>query len=170
MDYALRPRRVAAIRMPYHSDRDDPSVDINMVRLLLEYGGSPNQRVHLNDGRTVWALFLLSMWETINYGEGPPGLTRAWYAACELLVQHGADFGCWLEPHPSTRQLTVVSILEKAFGREKAAKLTDQMRHVQAQNSKGSWFPGYRLPRLFRHDLNSRFDEEYFVQVYRSTI
>ncbi|KAI4860420.1 hypothetical protein F4820DRAFT_436943 [Hypoxylon rubiginosum] len=90
--------------MPYHSDRDDPSVDINMVRLLLEYGGSPNQRVHLNDGRTVWALFLLSMWETINYGEGPPGLTRAWYAACELLVQHGADFGCWLEPHPSTRQ------------------------------------------------------------------
>ncbi|XXG99970.1 hypothetical protein Hte_006311 [Hypoxylon texense] len=149
LDYALRPRRVTAIRMPYHSDRDDPSVDENMVRLLLDCGANPNQQVHLNDGRTVWALFLLSMWETINYGEGSPSLTRAWYAACELLVQHGADFDCWLESHPSARQLTATSILEKVFGEEKAAKLTDQMRDVQAKNLRGSWFTGFWPRRLF---------------------
>lgn len=146
LDYALRPRRVTAIRMPYHSERDDPSVDVTMVQLLLDYGASPNQKVHLNDGRTVWALFLLSMWETVNCGEGSPSLTRAWYAACELLVQRGADIDCWLESIPSPSPLigistpltlTATSILDKVFGQEKAGRLTDQMKVAKAQNSRG---------------------------------
>jgi len=29
LDYALRPRRITPIRMPYHSKRDDPSVNVD---------------------------------------------------------------------------------------------------------------------------------------------
>ncbi|KAK7991117.1 hypothetical protein PG990_015397 [Apiospora arundinis] len=144
LDYALRPRRVTAIQMPYHSDRDDPSVDVNMVRLLLDFGASPNQQVYLNDGRTVWALFLLSMYETKNRDEDNPDLTGAWYAACDLLVQHGASPDCWLEDAGSTR-LTAYLVLEKVFGPEKAQSLTTMMKQMQAQIPKNvTWFSRFR--------------------------
>lgn len=51
LDYALRPRRLTPIAMPYHSIRDDPSVDIDMVEMLLDYGADPNQSVHIYDGK-----------------------------------------------------------------------------------------------------------------------
>jgi hypothetical protein len=65
LDYALRPRRRTPITMPYHSQRDDPSVDVVMVKMLLEHGADPNQAVHLNGGQTVWALFLISCYESL---------------------------------------------------------------------------------------------------------
>ncbi|KAF7536590.1 hypothetical protein G7054_g4399 [Neopestalotiopsis clavispora] len=137
LDYALRPRRVTAITMPYHSERNDPSVDTRMIQLLLSLDADPNQKAHLNDGRSVWAVFLLSMYETINLGEESPGLKEAWYSACDLLIQHGADLECWLD---TGTRLTARSILEMAFGKEMAARLTNNARIVKAQNTTASWF------------------------------
>ncbi|KAK8061161.1 hypothetical protein PG997_015382 [Apiospora hydei] len=116
LDYALRPRRVTALKMPYHSARADPSVDVRMIRLLLEFGASPNQDVHLNR-RTVWALFLLSMYETKNRDEDNYDLTTAWYAACELLVLHGASLDCWLEVQVIHRNRDMIAsdIITKAM-------------------------------------------------------
>lgn len=140
LDYALRPRRVTPIRMPYHSERDDPSIDIEMIKLLLTSGATPNQKVYLNDGRTVWALFLISMEETTNLGEDSPSLKQAWYSACELLIRNGADLNCWLDANAGGTSLTAVSVLEKVFGPDKAAKLSEEARYAQAQNATASWF------------------------------
>jgi hypothetical protein len=45
LDYALRPKRTISITMPYHSQREDPSMDIEMIRLLLNNGADPNRGV-----------------------------------------------------------------------------------------------------------------------------
>lgn len=142
LDYALRPRRVTLIRMPYHSETDDPSVDIRMIKLLLSFGATPNQKVYLNDGRTVWALFLISMEETTNLGEDTPSLTQAWYSACELLIQNGADVDCWLNNNAGGTRSTGSPVLKKVFGPDKAARLTEEARIVQAQKGSASWFSG----------------------------
>ncbi|KAI4694175.1 uncharacterized protein J4E84_002757 [Alternaria hordeiaustralica] len=82
-----------------HSKRDEPSVSVDMVRLLLERGANPNQPARLNDSKSVWHLFLLTMDETVSrplpsgakHGRKPPaGLISAWYQSCELLIQQGA--------------------------------------------------------------------------------
>ncbi|KAL4876546.1 hypothetical protein BJY04DRAFT_210569 [Aspergillus karnatakaensis] len=88
LDYALRPRRSTPISMPYHSVRDDPSLDTNMVELLLKHGADPNQPVYLSDGYSVWALFLISMLETHK------NLNTAWFQACRLLIHAGARGDC----------------------------------------------------------------------------
>ncbi|PHH91794.1 hypothetical protein CDD83_10290 [Cordyceps sp. RAO-2017] len=138
LDYALRPRRVTAISMPYHSEREDPSVDVEMVQLLLEYGASPNQQVHLNDGRTVWALFLLSCHESTNRDEASMALKNAWYQASELLIRHGAKMECWFDN--DDRPLTVPQILARIFGEEKALRLRRLMEEAQTQRVSGSWW------------------------------
>jgi hypothetical protein len=116
--------------MPYHSQREDPSVDIEMIRLLLDNGADLNQRVYLNNGKTVWALFLLSCHETkspsrpnndgsIGYNTSygvvvQASLSEAWFLACELLISHGAHWDCRLtEGKP---ELTVSSVLQGLFG------------------------------------------------------
>jgi hypothetical protein len=43
LDYALRPRRVTPISMPYHSQREDPVVDVDMVKLLLGAARTPTR-------------------------------------------------------------------------------------------------------------------------------
>jgi len=100
LDYALRPRRVTPINMKYHSKRDDPSVNVDMVQLLLERGADPNQPVHLNDGKSVWLLFLISIHETILYADDggaklSHSLLDAWYKSCTLLIQYGARRDFW---------------------------------------------------------------------------
>ncbi|KAI0865377.1 hypothetical protein F4860DRAFT_461162 [Xylaria cubensis] len=35
--------------MPYHSVRDDPSVDVDTIRILFKHGADPNQPVRLNE-------------------------------------------------------------------------------------------------------------------------
>jgi hypothetical protein len=47
LDYALRPRRSTPIRIPYHSQREDPSIDTTLIELLLDHGEDPNQLVYI---------------------------------------------------------------------------------------------------------------------------
>ncbi|KAI9932532.1 hypothetical protein AWENTII_005169 [Aspergillus wentii] len=152
LDYALRPRRVTAFQMPYHSQRDEPSVDINMVRLLLEHGADPNQKVHVCHGLTVWALFLLSCSSQINRREGlSPSLGGAWYVACEMLIQYGAKPNCSF----GFDDMTVHSTLCKIFGNDKAYKLLAEMQVIQAQRSRSSWLSGWWLPKMQWFDSTS---------------
>ncbi|KAL4909344.1 hypothetical protein BDW74DRAFT_174545 [Aspergillus multicolor] len=65
LDYALRPRRVTPLSLPFHYERGDHgAIDVGLVQLLLERSSNPNQPVHLNGGQTVWGLFLLSCMES----------------------------------------------------------------------------------------------------------
>ncbi|KAI0975368.1 hypothetical protein F4678DRAFT_420102 [Xylaria arbuscula] len=131
LDYALRPRRVTPISMPYHSIRDDPSVDVNMVKLLLENGANPNQRVHLNGSISVWALFLLSIQETHEQNRGADSsssrnLNKAWYHACVALIQAGARGDCFAGSEHL--RLSASLILNQVFGKNKAAVLEQEIK------------------------------------------
>lgn len=97
LDYVLRPRRVTPIAMPYHSQRDDPIIDIDMVRLLLEHGADPNQKVYLNEDRSVWVLFLLSCYESALRDEVSTPLRLVWYRVSELLILNGARLGAEID-------------------------------------------------------------------------
>jgi len=139
LDYALRPRRVTPIPMPYHSRRDDPVIDIDMVEMLLDRGLDPNQKVHLNDGRTVWALFLISCHESNSRGEGSHSVHTAWYQACELMIRHGASSHSWFDDDVKN-PLTVSSITTEVFGNERAARLERLFEEVKAQRARPFWF------------------------------
>jgi hypothetical protein len=131
LDYALRPLRSTPISMDYHTSRDDPSVDVNMVELLLSSGADPDQPVHLFDDESVWALFLLSIYETNRKEESSSApldsLKNAWYASCEAMVMAGAQSD---HRSPFVRQradLTTSSILHRVFGSERAQRLEEQI-------------------------------------------
>ncbi|KAF4946460.1 hypothetical protein FGADI_11098 [Fusarium gaditjirri] len=81
LDYALRPRKITPIQLPYHSQRDEPNMDRSMVELLLEHKANPNQEVYLNQDRTVWALFLISCRESVNRQEATPVSIKEWFEA-----------------------------------------------------------------------------------------
>jgi hypothetical protein len=142
LDYALRPRRITPISMRYHSKREDPSVNVDMVQLLLERGADPNQPVHLNDGKSVWWLFLLSIHETVlrtNRGGTKPSasLTSAWYESCRLLIQYGARRNPYLPKNEW--ESDVGSVLRDLFGAAKAdaleALLDEKEREEQQAKS-----------------------------------
>jgi hypothetical protein len=117
--------------MPYHSIRDDPSVDIEMVELLLQYDADPNQQVHLNEGRSVWALFLLSMHES-HRQDSHRGtstyktLEKAWYKACSALIQAGAKSDCL--SISGNEKVNALFILRHVFGPDRAVVLEEEMR------------------------------------------
>ncbi|KAI0455070.1 hypothetical protein F5B21DRAFT_212695 [Xylaria acuta] len=141
LDYALRPRRITPISMPYHSIRDDPSVDVDMVNLLLKNGADPNQPVHLNGGSSVWALFLLSIYETcVRDGAGAGSayqtLNKAWYKACLALIRAGARRDC-LSNYYAREDLNVSLILDRVFGQERAAELEQEIKLKEAQAQQG---------------------------------
>ena len=139
LDYALRPKRVTPMPMPYHSQRDDPVIDIAMVEMLLERGLDPNQKVHLNDGRTVWALFLLSCYESKRRDEGSPSIHAAWYQACELMIRHEASPHCWFSDDVHN-PLTVSSIFTEIFAEDRVARLERLFDEVKAQRARPFWF------------------------------
>ncbi|KAH5096643.1 hypothetical protein HBI56_137370 [Parastagonospora nodorum] len=137
LDYALRPRRVTPISMDYHTTRDDPSVDIKMVELLLAHGANPNQSVHLYDGESVWALFLLSIHEA-NRQEGsgtslPESLKTAWYASCEAMIRVGAQSDHITVVVKGRPGLNTTTILSGVFGPERAKILEDQIEAIAAR-------------------------------------
>lgn len=152
LDYALRPRRVTPISMPFHHIRDDPSVSVDMVRLLLctEPKADPNQIVRLNGDLSVWALFLLSIHET-HSREGGSGnasyasLKQAWYETCILMVRAGAREDCLrnvgfdyatgqLRTGPVDSQL----ILKAVFGEDRATILIREMKEHEPNNQGSS--------------------------------
>lgn len=136
LDYALRPKRRTPIIMPYHSRRDEASVDVNMVQLLLKNGADPNQELHLNDGRTVWAQFLLSCQESIHVENIPPTLKNAWYQASEMLIQHDAQYSHWLGRNVG--ELSMSQVLDRVFGEAKAAELLRMMEEKEKQKQQAS--------------------------------
>ncbi|KAL7783452.1 hypothetical protein V8C37DRAFT_413714 [Trichoderma ceciliae] len=149
LDYALRPRRVTSLTMPYHSQRAEAGIDIGMVRLLLNEGANPNQQVHLNDGRTVWALFLVSCYESERREEVSPVVKDVWYRASELLIRHGAEQQCWLG---ADKGMNFEEVLRNAFGADKAGILQrllaeEKARRENHNRSFLSWFsPSAWLP------------------------
>ncbi|KAK4066779.1 hypothetical protein Trihar35433_7206 [Trichoderma harzianum] len=147
LDYALRPRRVTPLAMPYHSERDDPPVDLDMVKLLLKHGSHPNQKVHLNDGRTVWELFLVSCDEATRRNEASLSTKDAWYQASEILINHGAS------PTYSfsigTNSLSIPAILERVFGKDEASKLQQLPQGSRQLPSEKGWISWLSLNRLF---------------------
>jgi len=140
LDYALRPRRITPMSMSYHSKRDDPSVNVDMVRLLLERGADPNQPVHLNDSKSVWYLFLLSMHETVNrvrVGNTRPStsLTSAWYQSCELLIHHGARKNSY--EFEGGEERADYGIFLHLFGSAKADALVALMNEKEREGQQG---------------------------------
>ncbi|PSN61523.1 hypothetical protein BS50DRAFT_504460 [Corynespora cassiicola Philippines] len=124
LDYALRPYRITPISMPYHSTRDDSSVDIDMITLLLDDGADPNQPVYLYDGETVWGLFLVSIHE--RDGEtSSSSLKQIWFRACQEMIRAGA------EPDykfiRGSGALTVSSIVKRVFSEPQVVELKEEM-------------------------------------------
>ncbi|KAH6900584.1 hypothetical protein B0T10DRAFT_600858 [Thelonectria olida] len=144
LDYALRPRRVMPIKTPYHSRRDEPNIDLDMVRVLLEYGANHNQTVHSHEDRTVWALFLIFCWESVNRGEATETSKRAWYEASEMLIERGARRSCFSSAEPPELRY-IDGVLETVFGEDKASNLLQQMDEVQrkAASTWGGWIGSF---------------------------
>lgn len=96
LDYALRPLPKTHTDVQFVSKLDDPSVDVEMVRLLLEFDPdrteSINKPLHCLSDNSVWIMFLLSCHEATR---GRRAVTRSlrevWYKACEEMVCAGAE-------------------------------------------------------------------------------
>ncbi|KAJ4012367.1 hypothetical protein NW752_008041 [Fusarium irregulare] len=136
LDYALRPRRVTPLTMPYHSQRDEAGIDIAMITLLLDKKACPNEPVHLNDGRTVWALFLVSIHESSLKDEVSTVTKQVWYNVCELLIRHGAEPDCRLD---ATGNLKIEKVLKVVFGADRAAVLLKLLAEEKAKRRNSSW-------------------------------
>ena len=116
-----------------------------VVRLLLERGADPNQPVHLNDSKSVWHLFLLSMDETVSpsafqvVGRPKPSaaLTSARYQSCELLIQHGARKNSY--EVESGLETTDHDVFRWVFGSARADALVTLMdvKEREGQQGKG---------------------------------
>jgi hypothetical protein len=52
LDYALRPKRVTPIELPYHFNRKIVGVDKDTVAMLLGRGADPNYKIWIYDGQT----------------------------------------------------------------------------------------------------------------------
>ncbi|GKZ40081.1 hypothetical protein AbraIFM66950_002273 [Aspergillus brasiliensis] len=88
LDYALRPKRKMPLSLAFHSQKEDISVSVAMVQLLLERGANPNQPIYLYDKQTVWELFLLSCSEHAEWAS--ERLKSVWYEAVLMMIEHGA--------------------------------------------------------------------------------
>ncbi|EJT69004.1 hypothetical protein GGTG_13401 [Gaeumannomyces tritici R3-111a-1] len=151
LGYALRPLRVTPVKMPYHSVRDDAPVDVVMVALLLSppLSADPNQQVYVNDGRTVWALFLVSCLQMNRRGEaaGSEAVKEAWLGACKLLIRHGAREDCFRvgnwDNFDESRPRSVHEVFGELFGAEQAGVLS-RMMEEEAQARRGTgWFSSW---------------------------
>ena len=116
-----------------------------MVRLLLERGADPNQPVHLNDSKSVWHLFLLSMDDTVSPSafqlvartKPSAALTSAWYQSCELLIQHGARKNSYeVESGLETTDHDVFNLIFGSARAEALVALMDE-KERERQQAKG---------------------------------
>lgn len=129
LDYALRPRRVTPLDLPYYLQAEAPSVDPEMVRLLVDEGADVNARVYLNDGTAVFPLFLVSCYEACRMYDRPRNeLVQAWYRSACILVENGARLdgtSCRLDGPGGGRVMTTEDLLVLVFGRKMTADLKE---------------------------------------------
>ena len=85
LDYALRPNLVTPTKLPQLVE----FIDFDMVRLLLDRGADPNEKVSIYGNITVWALFLLSCYENKDIQNHQ--VKDTWFKAAELMIRKGAD-------------------------------------------------------------------------------
>ena len=85
LDYALRPNIVTPTRLPQLVE----FVDFDMVRMLLDKGANPNEKVSIYGNITVWALFLLSCYEKKEIQNAQA--KKKWFTVAELMIRKGAD-------------------------------------------------------------------------------
>jgi hypothetical protein len=104
LDYALRSRRVTPIHIPYHSMREDPSLDVDMVELLLSNGADPYQPIYERGSGGA-----SSTYQSLN---------KAWYRACRAMIRAGACADC--RSNSGRGYLNASSILNRVFGRDRA--------------------------------------------------
>ncbi|GKZ28320.1 hypothetical protein AbraIFM66950_003577 [Aspergillus brasiliensis] len=136
LDYALRPLRVTTITMPYHSQRDEPSVNVQMIELLLQKGANPNAKVYLNRDRTVWALFLLACYQAEQEGPVSDSLRNAWCEACKILIKSGARLDQSLGK--DIEGLSVQGILRNQIFKGQDGLLTNIIERSQLEQSSKS--------------------------------
>lgn len=168
LDYALRPRRAIGPDFTEDFRADQGKVDIQAVKMLLEHGANPNEKVYLYPGpsgkaQTVWTLFLIYCFS--NRGRVPPGETQAWYRTTELLISSGgADlnatiyFSNTLPPpfdrstrlrrefgpsSPAFTAWTVAQILPAIFSDSQPGKLLNSLVQAHVRRCRQSW--GYWL-------------------------
>ena len=91
LDYALRPKIVTPTRLPQLVE----FISFDMVRMLLEKGADPNEKVSLYGNLTVWGLFLLSCYEMKDIENTQAKDT--WFKAAELMIRKGANRSLKLE-------------------------------------------------------------------------
>ncbi|KAH8895468.1 hypothetical protein GQ53DRAFT_614022, partial [Thozetella sp. PMI_491] len=89
LDYALRPKRVTPIVLPYNVQYDIPWLDIKLIDELLQKGADPNRKIRIYKERTPWALFLMSCRK--NWKSWPGSTRNLAYQCMVLLLQYGAD-------------------------------------------------------------------------------
>ncbi|KAM0227716.1 hypothetical protein ACHAPO_011284 [Fusarium lateritium] len=140
LDYALRPRRITPSGLPYHSKRDEPIMDRDMVTLLLESGESPNRKVYSHEGRTVWALFLICCYESVNLvnnrGFLPSKATKnEWLVVTRLLISKGAQEDCF-NTADKKKLGDIHQVLTKIFGKTHALSLQQAMEEKRKEKGK----------------------------------
>lgn len=93
LDYALRPNIETLSGLPHLIE----FIDIDLVRLLLNKGADPNQKVPICDNLSVWGIFLLHIREMRRDSNTNDIL----FQAAEVMIRKGADRK--LNLVPSTR-------------------------------------------------------------------
>ncbi|CAH0025319.1 unnamed protein product [Clonostachys rhizophaga] len=125
LDYTLRPRRVTPLALPYYSRRDEPNIEPEIISLLLSLGAKPNQVVHSHEDRTVWALFLISCWESAKRGEATEVSKKTWYEVSEMMIKHGSSRDCFNSIEG--QELSIDDVLNTIFGEDQASNLLEQI-------------------------------------------
>ena len=85
LDYSLRPIVATPTKLPQAIE----FIDFDMVRMLLDKGASPNEKVSNYGNITVWGLFLLSCYEKKAIQNIQAKET--WFKAAEMMIRKGAD-------------------------------------------------------------------------------
>lgn len=85
LDYALRPNIVTPTKLPHLVE----FIDFEMVRILLEHGADPNEKVSIYANMTVWGLFLLHCFERQSASDAQTQVT--WFQAAEMMIRKGAN-------------------------------------------------------------------------------
>lgn len=101
--------------MPYHFADDEASIDIEMIRLLLNH-----------DGETVWKLFLISMNECDHTGLSAK-LKRSWLEARRELIRARAPLNHSFLGY----ERAVSTILERVFSNSKVMQLREEFADVE---------------------------------------